>query len=511
MTDVPILMPPAHVLDVQALLIDAICRFMQRRVPALSTQHLRFLCEPWAHFFVHSALHRAERHGRPPPEGRDVVTHRVDRMVPGDTLAFFEYFRSPQYRLYLDTTLTGKTATLSCCRAEVHVLSGEASRLASTVCFKPCFPRDFRYRLQFYSLGRLGCVPDKSVSVAVAPDWPLRAELAAALRAALAPRHPELAGWLAACAAELYPKSLLEHLPANFAAKCACRSRRALFSADAWHIIDDWKVYALAQKMCHQARWIGAPNALSHGSLAVFWQREFEIGVLDSYLTWGWTAPAPPGGQLLPFYAPHFAGWSQAAPAHISSNTGILISAAARPQHLLEYPYTPERFERYLQTQLSLATQAYALTGQPVAIRTRPRDLGWDVLAMVQALSVPQVTLEFQQGKFSKRLAQCRLHICDNCSTTIAESLWANHPTLVLITEDYFQLRPEAAAEYDALAQAGIFHTSQASLLAQLERLEGNRLEAWWLAAATQQAVQRFLARQGRTGSGLRDWKKALL
>jgi putative transferase (TIGR04331 family) len=124
---------------------------------------------------------------------------------------------------------------------------------------------------------------------------------------------------------------------------------------------------------------------------------------------------------------------------------------------------------------------------------------------------VPQVTLEFQQGKFSERLAQCRLHICDNCSTTIAESLWANHPTLILITEDYFQLCPDAAEEYDALARASVFHTSQASLLAHIKRLEGGGLEAWWLAARTQEAIQHFLDGQGRTGSRLKHWKQALL
>ena len=510
MADAESLVPPARVLELQAVLIDATCRFLQQRVPALSEQQLRFLCEPWAHFFVHSALHRAELHGQAPAPGHDLAFYGADRAVPGDTLAFFEWFRSQSYRCYLDAKLAGQEGTLNC-RTEVYVLGGEASALAATVCFKPCFPRNFKYLLHFYSLGRVGFMPDQPVYVAVRPDWTLRVELAACLRKALALGHPALADWLARCAAELCPKSLLEHLPVNFAAKCHSRARRALYSADAWHIIDDWKVYALAQKTRHQAHWIGAPNALSHGSLAVFWQREFELGVLDRYLTWGWAAPAHTGKEIVPFYSPHLAGCSQAKPVHTADKTGILISAAARPQHLLEYPYTPDRFERYLQTQLALASEAHTLTGQPVAIRTRPRDLGWDVQAMVEALGVPQVTLEFQKGKFSERLAQCRLHICDNCSTTIAESLWANHPTLVLITEDYFQIRPEATADYDALGRAGVLYTHPASLLTQLERLEGSRLEDWWLADATQQAVQRFLARQGRTGSGLGDWKKALL
>lgn len=509
MDEATIVAPPRLVQEIQGLLITTVSGFLQARLKILSAENMRFLCEPWVHFFVHSALHRTELHGLPSSRTRDVANYPPERTVPGDTLSFFEYFRTPQYRQYLDATLTGEEAALDC-RAEVHLLGETPNRLASTVCYKPCFPRDFRYRLQLYSLGRIGFLQDKAIPFETPTDWALRARLAAAIRAVLAQQPTELADWLAERAAELCPKSLLEHLPTNYAEKLHSAPRQALFSADAWHIIDDWKVYALAQKNRHGARWIGAPNALSHGSLAVFWQREFEISVLDTYLTWGWIAPTSVHCQLIQFNSPHFAGRTQPQPVRTIHNQGILISAAARPRHLLEYPYTPERFGHYLTTQLDLATAAHTLSGQPVAIRTRPRDLGWDVKTMVQALGLPQVTLEFQEGKFSERLAQSKLHICDNCSTTIAESLWANHPTLILINEDYFQIPPAAAPEYAKLASVGIFHQDKETLFHHLVMM-GNNIDAWWSSPQTQQAISDFLQQQGRTGSTITVWKQALL
>jgi putative transferase (TIGR04331 family) len=418
-----------------------------------------------------------------------------------------EFFRTPAYRTYLDQTLAGLTGHVDC-RTHLHQLEHRLPAYAQTVAYMSCLPRNFRYQLQLTSLGRIRFLENKPSSLEFTTDWGARQQLRQHVEDSLFRDFPNLAGWIAARVQELFPKSLLEHLAVNLLQKQSLPRRRTLFSADGWQIIDDWKIYALSQKIAHDTHWIGSPNAISHGSLAVFWQREFEVKHLDSYLTWGWSGEG--GTHVHAFYSPHFAGQHQAAPVRTSSNNGLLISAAARPQHLLEYPYTPDRFERYLTTQMHLASRVFELTKQPVAIRTRPRDLGWDVPTMVKALGKTLVTLEFQQGKFSERLAKCRLHICDNCSTTIVESFWNNHPTLILISDDFFQIRHEATNAYNDLEIVGILHTSIESLLRQLDKLEST-LDSWWQASNTQAAIRRFLALQGRTGSGLRQWKTALL
>lgn len=490
------------------MVLEGVRRYLLERNPGLQPRHVDFLCAPWVHFFTHSALHRLQTHGSQTQQ-KAVQEPNASAMqrAPGDTLAFMEFFRTPAYCSYLDQTLDGMPP-LPSSRTAIHLLDEQLSVRAHTVAFMSCLSRNFRYLLQFTSLGRIRFLDNKPRGLELAPDLKARVALASQVRETLDRTGLATGEWLSARVAELFPRSLLEYLEANLRDKQARPPRRTLFSADGWQIIDDWKIYALAQKITHGTHWIGAPNAISHGSLAVFWQREFEITHMDRYLTWGWSRTG--ADHVLPFYSPHFAGQRQARPTRAPAGDGILITSAARPQHLLEFPYTPERFERYLRTQLSLADQAQRLTDRPVTIRTRPRDLGWDLKSMVQRLNNPQVTIEFQAGKFTERLRQSRLHICDNCSTTIAESLWANHPTLVLISEDYFQIRPEAAGDYGALAAAGIFHTSQESLLRQLARLETD-LDPWWQASTTQAAIRRFLEGQGRTGSGLRHWKQALL
>jgi putative transferase (TIGR04331 family) len=244
--------------------------------------------------------------------------------------------------------------------------------------------------------------------------------------------------------------------------------------------------------------------------LALFWQRDFELTHMDTYLTWGWQFKQGTNSNLVPFYVPHHAGKKQQTISGKKKRSGILISSAARPQHLLEQPYTPDRFELYLNNQLKLAQKLNVIFNDNISIRTRPKDLGWDVKAIVDGLKNPNIQLEFQSGQFPDRLKLSRLHICDNCSTTIVESFWANHPTLVVITDDYFQLHPEALNDYSLLAGAGIFHPTLESLFNHCESIR-DQPEKWWMHPQTQKAVKNFLTKQGRLGGGLREWTRALI
>jgi len=433
------------------------------------------------------------------------IDSQPERKVPGDTLAFFEFFRTPAYPAYLDARLDGKPHAIEC-RDDVQCFTHPRSKHIRTECFKPCFPRSFRYALQFFSLGRIRFTPEKATYQSVATDWNERRRLKEHVVQSLSSELGRAAPWMAACVAELFPKSLLENLGESHRQKSTLPARRALFSADAWHIIDEWKIYAVAQKSKYQSMWMGSPNALGHGSLAVFWQREFEINHLDHYLTWGWSIPS--NHNVRPFYSPHYAGQNWSIPS--APGSGILISSAARPQHLLEYPYTPDRFESYLMQQLKLATQLHRCSHMSVTIRSRPRDLGWDVAAMVQSLKEPNITIEFQSGKFVDRLKQSAMHICDNCSTTIVESFWANHPTMILLEKNrYFDVKEEAQEEYEVLRQCGIYHDNMESLIRQFEKIKDN-VTQWWIDPSTQRAVQFYLGRQGRCASTLKDWKKVL-
>ncbi len=503
---------PSEVVCLEEKLLGLVCAFLSSRQTLLNEQHLRFLCAPWVHFFTHGIHHYVQSHGTSTAlsEQGSLEEALACPMLaaPGDTLAFMEFFRTVKFSEYLDASLAGERPQFTG-RTSTNQLRLQQEKKRSTLAFMPCFPRLFRYLLGVWNVGRVKFLENKFDQVDVARDGNARRQLHERVKLSLAKDWPELSSWLALHVADLFPKSLLENLEKNFLDKLNYPENKYLFSADAWHIIDDWKIYAVAQKSKYQTHWIGAPNAISHGSLAIFWQREFELAHMDTYLSWGWAAPVPSRSRLLPFFAPHYAGKKQKKYLPGEGKKGILLSSAARPRHLLEYPYTPDRFERYLKSQLQLAQRLFSLSGLQVAIRTRPKDLGWDVAELVGQLNTPEITLEYQSGAFTDRLSMCQLHICDNCSTTIVESLWANHPSLFIITDDYFQINDSARDDYNILAQVGIFHESMEALLSHFSTIQAD-IESWWRDVKTQKAIGLFLKRQGQHGAGLRVWSKAL-
>jgi len=497
----------ARALHIEKKLILTISRFLSNNFPIVSEGQARFLCEPWVHFFTHSSLHRIEL-------WNEQISNLIDKPTPyeltppGDSLAFFEYVRSTDYSQYIDASLNNKVIKVKC-RTEVQQLHLPAKNNAITVCFKPCFPRSFRYFLKIFSLGKIYFLPNNYKYTQVQINIELRQRLENQIKLDLEAEEESLAGWFARRVTELFPRSILENLVGSYQSKQNLRNHRALYSADAWHIIDEWKIYAISQKNKGDTKWIGCPNAVSHGCLAVFWQRDFELQFMDIYLTWGWKSEPNSNKNEIPFHPPHQAGRRIGIALNTNKKSEILISTAARPKHLLEYPYTPNKYSAYLNTQMYLARQVGLNTGLSVTLRTRPTDMGWNLQKMVDILAPLDIKIEFQSGLFIDRLIKSKIHICDNCSTTIIDSLWANHPTLILLTGDYFLISENRLQEFNILKESNVYFTEPDLLVRHLTAISGD-VYSWWRSEKVQSSISKFLHTQGASGGTARKWASLL-
>ena len=499
--------PPHHVQTLEREVSDAISDFLCQTLAELNTRDAHFLVEPWVHFFIHSALHRLEQSTIPLVLTTSIFKP-VSNDVPGDTLAFYEYLRTSNYCDYIDASLAGMESDVKC-RRSTEILREPTGFQGKTLCYKSCFPRNFRYLIRLRSLGQVQFLSEPPEYHIIPVNVELRTRFEHFLITRINADRPMVGHWIARHIVKLFPVSLLENIQSNYAEKIRWKKKDILYSADAWHIIDDWRLIAIAQKNRHPTKWVGSPNAISHGTLAVFWQREFELKFLDKYLTWGWIPDHTTYSENLTFHPPHQAGKRQSTPSRSSKLGEILISTAARPKHLLEYPYTPERFAKYLDLQLSLAARIYNEAACHVAIRTRPKDLGWGLPKMVEYLSLAGVTHEFQTGKFNERLKRSKLHICDNCSTTIIESMWENHPTLIFFTDDYFQLNPSRKQDYEILRKANIFFDDMDLILKHIQNIVLD-IDRWWGSPDVQLAVKRFLVTQGAINGTSQTWLNVL-
>ncbi len=479
----------------ERVLRDFFIQFHLESLP-LSEKSLRLLISPWCHYFAHSSFAKFHNHS-------NYQSSTDLRNAPGDTLAFMEYFRTTNYSDYLDKSLENVFQERFF-REETESLRIPKNYYSKTQIYQPGFSKNFSLKLCLFSIFRIQRIKDRRVHVFFNVDASLRTKVHERLSKELIAN--EFSTWFSDRAIELFPKSLLEGLPFLLLQLEKHPKKDCLFSSDSWHILDGWRIYAASQRD-KGAKLLGSPHAINHGCSTHFWLRDFELDNLDAYYTWGWNQKSKI--SVTPFFTPKFSGKKRPTKINVTGKN-ILISSAARPTHLLEQPYAPGHFEKYLNEQIHLACQLEKHSQQKVFIRTRPKDLGWDLQHRVSLLNNPNIAIEFQTGKFIDRLNGSALHICDNTSTTIIESLWLNHPTLILITGSYFDIRNESMDEFNFLKEAGVLHNDIESLICQFNLIKKD-INLWWSTDLVQESVVKFLRIQGKPNGQIKDWKKVLL
>ena len=135
--------------------------------------------------------------------------------------------------------------------------------------------------------------------------------------------------------------------------------------------------------------------------------------------------------------------------------------------------------------------------------------LGWDVAQRV-AEAHPGLLIEQWETPFAASLASCRLFVCDHLSTTFAEALALEKPTVLFWDHADTRVRAEAAATFDELRAAGILFDEPRDAAAAVEAAYPD-VASWWAAPARVAAVARFRERYARTDPNALDlWAREL-
>jgi putative transferase (TIGR04331 family) len=485
-------------MEVEAAMIGSLSAEIGTDV--LDVRDREFLISVWAHFFSHSAL--AVWFSKDTATLSDYQNYSN---IPADTYAFMVLNRTNEYIDYLSSSHSHDNAEVSL-KVEKRVGIIDVGKLGTplVLLYKPGFSKKFRLHLRIASLGKIKSY-SRLIKLSLPPiDQEKRNQIKeiVALRLAVYP----FARWLAARAAEFLPAIFLEDFPRVADIYRGYESRiERIFSRDCWATDDALKIFSAVLKSRKPISMVGAPHALNYGSLKHFWLRDYELDYLDEYLSWGWKY-----GNVLPFFNPQFSGKRRPVqPKKLNANFEILVSGASRPSYLIEYPYSVEKFHLYLKNQILLADELAKKTCLPVTIRTRKRGLGQELEKMIQTFGTMSFKWEYQGVEFLKRIYNC-LHLCDNTSTALVESLWLNQPTILLIESGYFEIWENALDDFGLLSKVGIFHTSRKSVI---EFIMDHRytINEWWNAPETQQAAKLFLEKQGRPDGSIRDWKNILL
>lgn len=488
-------------LDFAEEITEKICIFLSKKIPSKLTKKQQIvLLTPWCRSFTHSALHYYfNKH--PIQINQFNATN-----APGDTQAFLQWYKTDNYSNYLSDNFppeffSGKIQT----KAELLLMPHFT--WAKTLVFQAGFKKSFLSLLSFLSFFRIRKLSYKKKIYEFLADATLRNQIRSELSEHL--NEYKFAPWLSQKALEMLPRILLEGINEAYANYDKNQSFNAIFSSDCWSSIDSLKIMAFAQKNRRKVRLIGTPHAFNYSALHKFWLQTYEISFLDKYLSWGTLSNQDQ--KVIPFYINKFAGYQRSQPTkRVNENSPILLTGAMRPNHLVEYPFEPTIFKKYLLQEINIALVTAETTNRLVKIRTRSKDRGGSFEALFREHAPANVILDFQNGTFINEVTNYSLHISDNTSTTIVESLIVNHPTIIIIANEYFSIDTMASDSFNILKEVGIFHTTIESYRTHLAKINGH-INDWWNSQKTQLAISNFLTLHARTGGGITIWKKALL
>lgn len=480
---------------------DKICIFLAKKIPSKLTSDQKIaLLTPWCRSFTHSALHHyLTKH--PLHINRFNATN-----APGDTLAFLQYYKTDDYSNYLSgnfppESFPGKIQT------KTELLLMPRFTWAKTLVFQAGIKKSFLTKLTFSSFFRIRKLSYKKKIYEFSVDIILRNQILFELTEHL--KEYQFAAWLSQKTLEMLPRILLEGIYPTYSNYDKNQSFDAIFSSDCWTSIDSFKIMAFAQKNRRKVKLIGTPHAFNYSALDNFWLRTYELSFLDKYLSWGTLHDQNP--KVLPFYINKFAGYQRSQlPKRVNEKSPIILTGAMRPNHLVEYPFEPDFFKQYLLQEINIALVTAEITNRPVKIRTRSKDRGGSFETLFKKNSPACVALDFQSGVFINEVTNYSLHVSDNTSTTILESLIVNHPTIIVIANKYFSIDAMASDSFNILKEVGIFHTTIESYKSHLDEINGY-INDWWHSQKTQLAISNFLNQHAKIGGGITIWRNALL
>ena len=307
-------------------------------------------------------------------------------------------------------------------------------------------------------------------------------------------RH--LASDVPTVAVEQY-RAMVDHAERQFGAY----RPRAIFSTAAWFTDHAFGHFAGARAEAG-ARLVGGQHGGDFGIEANAQHLAFERSLVDRYATWGWTDPRDPGLVATPA-ARVVEARERRRPV---SGEGILYVGTVA----LRFPLVARPdFSGYLELQRRFFEAVPRTLRPEFRLRMHPSDYGWGNNARFAEL-FPDVPADDRRRPFADALAGSRLYVCDHISTTFAEAIATNTPTVLFWDPVFFDVAPAARPYFDRARAAGFVHDTPESAARWVHEVYP-AVDQWWYDEATQRTVQEFRHRFARTSpEPLRDWRQLL-
>lgn len=275
---------------------------------------------------------------------------------------------------------------------------------------------------------------------------------------------------------------------------------KAIFSAMGWHYSERFK-YLAAYHSEKNSLLCGHQHGGDYGILAYHIAEQHETKVIDQFYTWGWQNP-----RDTKKYIP-LTGLKLQNKKRNTSVTTLLYGCANQYRYLRRFNFSIAHQLHYYAMQREFIEHLSFQLLPELLIRLYHTDWGWEREARWQAIN-PNLKFQDVRIPFPKALQTARLYIVDHISTTFAESMAFNKPTILFCDREMWEIRADAEPYFAALKAQEIYFDNAKDAAGQLNEI-GDRIESWWHAPARQAAVKEFSAQFCKPASQhLREWRQ---
>ena len=490
-----------------------------------SERFWRVIIGPWLYFYVSVAYDRYTNLKKALALYPDITTIGITEdsyITPNDMFDFVQCVIDDPYNLQLYTKILNGLG-LSFPRRDLKIESNSVVENESKPLWKASivrffkslirhiqnngsiflknsyFSRDVELQLLWKTKGRVWPIIEKTTAI---PAFQLNKQMRSLLQGSL-PEENQFERILKDMLPMDIPYSYVEAFFAiNKNAKQNYPSKpKILFSANAWYFDEAFKQWS-ALSAESGAMLLGTQHGGKYGSVANSSSETHELIITDQYYSWGWERPESTC-KVIPLPATKLTGRRQIGASN--EKDGIVFVTTSMPRYLRYITIIDSRFNEYLAWQIRFIDSITPSLKPSIRIRLYSEDYGWD---MEERLVDRNPDIAFERGDvaFLDSLENARLYVCDHLSTTFAEALSANKPTILFWDPADNLLRPEAEPYYNELRLAGILYDTPEDAAAAVGEAYYD-IERWWNDPDRQAIRLKFCDRFARTSpNAIDEW-----
>lgn len=263
---------------------------------------------------------------------------------------------------------------------------------------------------------------------------------------------------------------------------------RLVFTANTIHSSDHYAIWT-AEVVESGAELVIAQHGGLYGeSIIRSRHEEYEVSIADRYLTWGWDDGRHSKIRQIPSLT-NIGRRKRSTFGRTRKDVVVVTDATSR---FSRYAWdTSSDRSRYINSIREILPGLIERLHEPIIVRLHHGNNRYDVDNRCHYADIPSVVFDDGSASIAKLVNRARLVVVTTLGTTFGECVCRGIPTIICVDPLIYPVRSEFEHLFERLHDVGIFHTTTASLMKQLD-LIGSEIEDWWESHSVQSALMEF-------------------